>query len=110
MSNILEEIPSKSYSLFPNDYTHFLLCYCCSEFSKELSNNGWENSKRTDQNGYKSAEFLKELLNNGWEISKRTDQNGYKSAVFINKNLRHIVLAFKGLQLNLNDFLRKLDS
>jgi hypothetical protein len=100
---LIEKI--KHYEKFPNDYR-----YCV--FSRHVYLYGGkatleENNKELRVIDETATNHLKENFNklyeDGWRVGQVQIVNGFKSVLYINETRKQLVLAFKGVQLELKD-------
>jgi hypothetical protein len=100
---LIEKI--KHYEKFPNDYR-----YCV--FSRHVYLYGGkatleENKKELRVIDETATNHLKEnftkLYEDGWRVDQVQIENGFKSVLYINETRKQLVLAFKGVQLELRD-------
>jgi hypothetical protein len=103
--NLIKEI--KQYEKFPNDYRHcifsrHLYMYAGKATDKKDSIN--KESRVIDEaasNHFKDK-FTK-LYKDGWRVDQVQIENSFKSILYINERRKQLVLAFKGVQLEIRD-------
>ena len=110
---LIEEI--KQYEKFPNDYRHcifsrHLYMYACEKTNKKDAIKE-ENTKESRAIDEAASNHLKEkftkLYEDGWRVDQVHKENGFKSMLYINETRKQLVLAFKGVQLEIRDLFLK---
>jgi hypothetical protein len=101
--NLIKEI--KEYEKFPNDYRHCI-------FSRHLYMYAGKATDKKDATFDEAASnHLKEkftkLYEDGWRVDQVQIENGFKSILYINETRKQLVLAFKGVQLEMRDLFLK---
>jgi hypothetical protein len=107
--NLIKEI--KQYEKFPNDYRHCI-------FSRHLYMYAGKATDKTDANTKESrvideaaSNHLKEkftkLYDDGWRVDQVQKESGFMSILYINETRKQLVLAFKGVQLEIKDLFLK---
>jgi hypothetical protein len=101
--NLIKEI--KEYEKFPNDYRHCI-------FSRHLYMYGGKATDKKDATFDEAASnHLKEkftkLYDDGWRVDQVQKENGFMSILYINEKRKQLVLAFKGVQLEIKDLFLK---
>ena len=102
ISKILDR-NNDNFSRFPSDYIHCLLAsHCYTNRDKTLE-------KKMNNLGWKVEEELSLILK---EEKKGDKSNMYLSRLYKNDSTRQLVLAFRGIKLNVDDFFstNQLDS
>jgi hypothetical protein len=101
--NLIKEI--KEYEKFPNDYRHCI-------FSRHLYMYAGKATDKKDATFDEAASnHLKEkftkLYEDGWRVDQVQKENGFMSILYINERRKQLVLAFKGVQLEIRDLFLK---
>ena len=107
--NLIKEI--KQYEKFPNDYRHcifsrHLYMYAGKATDKKDSIN--KESRVIDEtaSNHLKDKFTK-LYDDGWRVDQVQKENGFMSILYINETRKQLVLAFKGVQLEIKDLFLK---
>jgi hypothetical protein len=107
--NLIKEI--KQYEKFPNDYRHcifsrHLYMYAGKATDKKDSIN--KESRVIDEaaSNHLKDKFTK-LYDDGWRVDQVQRENGFMSILYINERRKQLVLAFKGVQLEIRDLFLK---
>ncbi len=101
--NLIKEI--KQYERFPNDYRHCI-------FSRHVyMYAGKATDKKGDIFDEAASNHLREnftkLYDDGWRVDQVQIENSFKSILYINERRKQLVLAFKGVQLEIRDLFLK---
>jgi hypothetical protein len=102
--NLIKEI--KQYEKFPNDYRHCI-------FSRHLYMYAGKATDKTDKEviDETASNHLKEkftkLYKDGWRVDQVQKESGFMSILYINETRKQLVLAFKGVQLEIRDLFLK---
>ncbi len=101
---LIKEI--KQYEKFPNDYRHCI-------FSRHLYMYAGKATDKKDKRVIDEAasnhlkdKFTK-LYDDGWRVDQVQIENSFKSILYINEKRKQLVLAFKGVQLEIRDLFLK---
>ena len=102
---LIEEI--KLFEKFPNDYSHCIFARHVYLYAAIATNNE-ENKEKFDEiatNHFK--EKFSKMYENGWRVKQVHVESGFKSILYINETRKQLVLAFKGVQLEVRDLFLK---
>lgn len=79
---------NNEFQRFPNDYTHCLITAHCRKYET-------------------SEQIWRKLQADGWRIEENQvfdfEEKGYKSIIYMNESKRQMVLAFRGIKLEIRD-------
>ena len=102
---LIEEI--KHYEKFPNDYRHCILARHVYLYAGQTTNYK-ENKEKIDEiatNHFK--EKFSKMYKDGWRVKQVNVESGFKSILYINETKKQLVLAFKGVKLEVRDLFLK---
>jgi hypothetical protein len=110
---LIKEI--KEYEKFPNDYRHCIFSRHLYMYAGEKTNKKdaikEENTKESRAIDEAASNHLKEkftkLYEDGWRVDQVQKENGFMSMLYINERRKQLVLAFKGVQLEIRDLFLK---
>ncbi len=97
---LIEEI--KQYEKFPNDYRHCAFSRHVYLFGGKATINKESNEIDKIASNHLKISFIK-LYEDGWRVDQVQIENGFKSILYINKKRKQLVLAFKGVQLEIKN-------
>ena len=104
---LIKEI--KQYEKFPNDYRHCIFSRHLYMYAGEKTKE--ENNKESRAIDEAASNHLKEkftkLYVDGWRVDQVQIESGFKSMLYINETRKQLVLAFKGVQLEIRDLFLK---
>jgi hypothetical protein len=106
---LIKEI--KQYEKFPNDYRHCIFSRHLYMYAGEKTDKKDANTKESRAIDETASNHLKEhftkLYKDGWRVDQVQKENGFMSILYINETRKQLVLAFKGVQLEIRDLFLK---
>jgi hypothetical protein len=99
----IEEI--KSYEKFPNDYRHCIFSHHAYHFGGESTPSKHEENVLIATKNLK--ENFKIMYDVGWRVKHVQIENGFQSMLYINDERKQLVLAFKGVQIEIRNLFLK---
>jgi hypothetical protein len=106
---LIKEI--KQYEKFPNDYRHCIFSRHLYMYAGEKTDKKDSNNKQSSVIDEAASNHLKDkfttLYDDGWRVDQVQIENSFKSILYINEKRKQLVLAFKGVQLEIRDLFLK---
>jgi len=103
--NLIKEI--KQYEKFPNDYRHCIFSRHVYMYAGKATDKSDPNNKQSRVIDEAASNHLREnftkLYDDGWRVDQVQIESGFKSILYINEKRKQLVLAFKGVQLEIRD-------
>ena len=107
--NLIKEI--KQYEKFPNDYRHCIFSRHLYMYAGKATDKKDANNKQSRVIDEAASNHLKDkftkLYDDGWRVDQVQKENGFMSMLYINEKRKQLVLAFKGVQLEIRDIFLK---